>query len=495
MPRIAPAPAPESAGLFHRSYLLVTLGACALVFLAAFESMAVTTIMPLVSRELGGAALYALAFAGPLATGVIGMVAAGNWSDRRGPAGPLYASVALFVLGLLIAGTAGSMAALVAGRLVQGLGGGAMTVSLYVVVARVYPPVLHPRIFAAFSAAWVIPSLVGPFAAGLVAQLASWHWVFLGMVGLVVPALLMIVPAVRGLHGTTERKSTERKSTKRKSTERKSPKRESPDEGSPGDMSSAAPDRVRTPGGYGRLAWATLAALAVLGLNLSAEVPVAGGVLAAAAVAVALVAVRPLVPRGTLTARPGLPSVILTRGLASAAFFGAEVYLPYLLVERYVFPPTFAGLTLTGGALAWAAASAIQGRLGPRLNHRRAVRIGAGMVLGAVVLTLATTVLGWPAAVAIAGWVFAGGGMGLMYPRLSVMTLALSTKDTEGFNSSAMSIADSLGGALALAGTGIVFAVFTTTAASFAGVFALTAAIGVAAVVVAPRVARTSAGG
>src|SRR6478672_6503698 len=131
-----PTSVPESAGIFHRGYLLVTLGACALVFLAAFESLAVTTIMPLVSRELDGASLYALAFAGPLATGVIGMVAAGNWSDRRGPVGPLYASVALFVLGLLIAGSAGTMAALLAGRLVQGLGGGAVTVALYVVVAR-----------------------------------------------------------------------------------------------------------------------------------------------------------------------------------------------------------------------------------------------------------------------------------------------------------------------------------------------------------------------
>ena len=83
-----------------------------------------------------------------------------------------------------------------------------------------------------------------------------------------------------------------------------------------------------------------LAALAVLGLNLSARLPVAGGFVAVAAVVVALIAVRPLVPRGTLTARRGLPSVILTRGLASAAFFGAEVYLPYLLVERYDFSPT-----------------------------------------------------------------------------------------------------------------------------------------------------------
>ncbi|ABK05149.1 major facilitator superfamily MFS_1 [Arthrobacter sp. FB24] len=460
MQRSAPAEAPEKAGILHRHYLLVTAGACALVFLAAFESLAVTTIMPLVSRELDGAALYALAFAGPLATGVIGMVAAGNWSDRRGPVGPLYASVALFVLGLLIAGTAGSMAALVAGRLVQGLGGGGMTVALYVVVARVYPPLLHPKIFAAFSAAWVIPSLVGPFAAGIVAQAASWHWVFLGVVGLVVPALLMIVPALRGLRGVPEGSSD------------------------PGRWS------------YGRLAWAVLAALAVLGLNLSAQVPGAGGYLAAAAVVIALVAVRPLVPRGTLLGRRGLPSVILARGLVSAAFFGAEVYLPYLLVERYSFSPTFAGLTLTGGALAWAGASAVQGRLGAKLSNVRAMKIGSVMVLAAVALALVTTVLGWPAAVAIAGWISAGGGMGLMYPRLSVMTLAMSTPDTEGFNSSAMSIADSLGGALALATTGIVFTALTATTTaggvsggSFAGVFALTAAIAVVAVVVAPRVA------
>ena len=72
----------------------------------------------------------------------------------------------------------------------------------------------------------------------------------------------------------------------------------------------------------------------MLGLNLSAQVPGTGGVLAAGAVVVALVAVRPLLPRGALTARRGLPSVILARGLVAAAFSGTEVDLPYLLVER-----------------------------------------------------------------------------------------------------------------------------------------------------------------
>lgn len=455
LPAAGPEDGPTSGAILRRPYLWATIGSCALVFLTAFESLAVTTIMPLVSRELDGAALYALAFAGPLATGVIGMVAAGNWSDRRGPALPLYTSVALFVVGLLIAGSAATMGVLVTGRLVQGLGGGAITVALYVLVARVYPPVLHPKIFAAFAAAWVIPSLIGPVAAGVVAEVFSWHWVFLGVVFLVLPALAMIVPVLRGI--------------------------------------SREPDAEAARWDLGRLAWAALAAVAVLALNLSGQLEMgglalAGPLLACAAVVAALLAVRPLLPSGTLISRPGLPSVILSRGLVSAAFFGAEVYLPYLLIDRYDFAPALAGLALTVAAIAWATASMVQGRLGSRLSHRTAVCLGTAMVGGAIALVLATAALSWPAGVAIGAWFFAGGGMGLMYPRLSVMMLALSTRDTEGFNSSAMSIADSLGGALALAVTGLVFAAFATPAASFAGVFAFAALLAVAAMLVAPRV-------
>ena len=135
------------------AYGTVTIGAVALIFLAAMQSLAVTTVMPIVSDELNGAALYAVAFSGTLATSVIGMVAAGAWSDRSSPLKPLTAAVVLFVIGLVIAGMAATMPTLVIGRLIQGLGVGGQTVSLYVVVARVYPAALHGRVFAAFSAA------------------------------------------------------------------------------------------------------------------------------------------------------------------------------------------------------------------------------------------------------------------------------------------------------------------------------------------------------
>ncbi|WP_106397901.1 MFS transporter [Actinocorallia populi] len=446
------APEKTSSGVLSRTFLWTTIGSFALVFLAAFESVAVTAVMPAVSADLDGARLYAAAFAGPLATGVIGMVAGGMWADRRGPVAPLYASVALFSVGLVVCGLAPSMEALVAGRLLQGLGGGALTVTLYVVVARVYPEELHPKIFAWFAAAWVVPALVGPAAAGAVTDLLSWHWVFLGVVVLVALAMLMVVPSLGGL--------------------------------GPGEP--AADDAGRGPR---LLVWATLAALAVLALNLVSEIPRVGGLLVLASVAATLVAVRPLLPAGTLRARRGLPSVVLMRGMGAAAFFGADVYLPYLFTERYGFSPTLAGLTLTLGALAWSGASAVQGRLGERLPHALAVRIGMVLVFAAILPALLAALLGLHPAVPIAGWTVGGAGMGLMYPRLSTLVLGLSTPANRGFNSSAMSIADSLGGALTLALAGIVFASFATgSAGGFAAVFAFAALIGLVAALLAHRV-------
>lgn len=434
------------------TFLWITIGASALVFLGAFESLAVTTVMPVVSADLGGERLYALAFAGPLATGVIGMVAAGNWSDRRGPRAPLYTAVAAFVAGLLIAGLAPGMEVLVVGRFVQGLGSGAMMVALYVVVARVYAQERHPAIFAAFAAAWVVPSLIGPTVAAVVTDLWSWHWVFLGVVVLSLAALLMVVPALRGL--------------------------------SRGGDASA-------PWAFGRLGWSVLAAVAVLALNLVGDVPGIGPVLAAGAVVVALVAVRSLVPRGTLSARRGLPSVILVRGLMAGAFFGTQVYMPYLLTDQYALTPTLAGLALTGGALAWSTASTVQGRMGARLSSVTALRIGTVLVLTGIAIVLATAAFRWDALVIAAAWIVAGGGMGLMSPRSSVLTLLMSTPKNQGFNSAAMTVADSFGSAMVLAVTGALFAALATTADPFTAVFALAALIAAVAVVLAPRVAGT----
>src|SRR3954453_8878653 len=192
-------PAPATTPLLSPRYRFATVGMVSLVFLAAFEALAVATIMPTVSAELHARAWFSAAFSATLAASVVGMVAGGLWSDRTGPRLPLLASVAVFAFGLLLAGLAPDIGLFVAARFLQGLGAGAMTVALYVVVARIYDPVDHPRIFGAFAAAWVVPSMIGPTVAGLVQEAAGWRWVFLGVVALAVAATVMLLPGLRDL--------------------------------------------------------------------------------------------------------------------------------------------------------------------------------------------------------------------------------------------------------------------------------------------------------
>jgi MFS family permease len=440
-------------GILSPAYLATTVGMFGLIAFVAFEAMAVTTVMPTVARDLDGFALYALSFAAPLASGVVGMVGAGMWSDRTGPVGPLLSSMALFSLGLLVCGTAPTMELLIAGRVLQGLGGGALTVGLYVVVGLVYPSLLQPAIFASFAAAWVLPALFGPGLAALVAHAVGWRWVFLGTIALVVVALLLIAPALRRME--------------------------------------PHPEGTSTP--LARLGWAVVGAVAVLALELlgsASGLSVAG---ALGSLLLVFLALARLLPTGSLTGRRGLPAVVATRGLLSAGFFCAEAYIVYVLQDRWELTVGQAGIALTLVGVVWAASSQVQSRLGTRITHERAMQVGTAVVLAgiaALVLTVALRVAGGdlPAVLPVAAYVLAGAGMGFAYPRTGVAMLAESTDRDRGFNSSALSIADSLGAALALSVTGVAFAAAERAGTDpFLVVYALAAGVGVLGVLAAVR--------
>ncbi|TMR88627.1 MFS transporter [Nonomuraea basaltis] len=434
-------------------YRALSVGLVALVMLVAFEAMAVATAMPVVARELGGMHLYNLAFSATLAASVIATVLGGRWSDRRGPLEPISAGVATFVAGLLLAGFAPNMEVFVAGRFVQGLGAGSTQVALYVLVARVYPGALHPKVFALFSAAWVVPSMIGPTIAGFVVENADWRWIFLGVSLIVIPAALLL------WRGTAGR-----------------------------DLRAGSAESV--PGLGRKLVWATLTAVAAALIQYGSALKLAGLPLLAAGVVLLAVALPRLLLPGSLRAAPGLPTAPVLRGLAFGSLTAAQVLIPLMLMNERGLTPTGAGVVLTIGALGWSTGSWIKGR--GRMGHMTAIRGGAAMI--AIGLALVTLVLvdSVPIAVAYVAMAVAGFGIGVLHPTVSVLVLKMSAEGEEGQNSAAVGVGESVFTVVAVAVSG---ALFTATAESYAVGLAFTVALALLAFVLAPRFVRSAQAG
>jgi MFS family permease len=431
---VGPVGPVRRTGLLTGPYRTTTIGILLVVTLLAFEQMAVGTVMPVVARELHGLAMYAWGFSAVFITGLVGNVLAGGWADARGPARPLLTGLAVFVTGLVIAGTAPAMGWFVAGRAVQGLGSGLAVVPLYVIVAGVYPEASRPRVFAAMSAAWVVPSLVGPSVGGLVAEHLGWRWVFLGLIPLVLPAAAMIAPALRGsrAHGPLPRGRT-----------------------------------------LAAVVLAVGAALLLWGIDHRSPLALPG----LAGLAYGL---RTLLPRGTLRLGRGLPTAIAMRGLLMGTMAGTEAFIPLALVTRHHFSPTAAGVVLTVGALGWSAGSWWQGRSTGGSRARFAVLGAALLATGVAAIAVALATSGWAA---LPAWIVGGLGMGMAFPTLSVQVLNLSAPSEQGANSSALQISDTLGSSLAVGVAGAL-----VNAAGLGAGLAWTLVIALVAVTAAHRV-------
>lgn len=190
---------PLPGGIWSRPYRFLTLGLLLTVVAAAFEQLSVATTMPATVRDLGGLALYGWAFSAFMLTNIVGLTVGGGEVDRIGPLRPFVGGVALFALGLVVAGFAPIMPVLIAGRMVQGLGAGLLASALYATIGRVYPETTRPRMLALISSAYTLPSLIGPALAGLVADYLGWRWIFLGLAPVMPLAAALAVPAMRRL--------------------------------------------------------------------------------------------------------------------------------------------------------------------------------------------------------------------------------------------------------------------------------------------------------
>ncbi len=448
-----------TGGLWSPERRALSGGLVLTVTLVASEALAVGTVMPLVARELGGLELYGWVFSAFFLATLVGIVISGGLLDRGvGLAPPLAFGLACFAAGLALGGLAPSMPLLVLARVLQGLGAGFEPPVAYVAIGRVLPDALRPRMFAVLSTAWVIPGLVGPAIAGLVADALGWRWIFLGILPLIAVAAAITIPALAAV----DRRAAAAAPLAdlpgpSPGPSRKPPRGDVEGERRPDDLRIRAPLALATAAGAG---------LALAGLGALAESPAAAAALLAIGLAVGVPAFRRLTPPGTLVARPVLPAAVLLRGLLTFAFFAADAYVPLALVVVRGTTAAVAGLAFTAATLAWTGGAWIQARFVGRIGARTFVGVGFLVVLGGLGTTAAVLAPAVPLVVGIAGWGIAGLGMGLAYAPLSLTVLREARSGEEGFATAGLQLSDVVGTAT---GTGVGGALVAVIAGASAG--------------------------
>ncbi|WP_169743117.1 MFS transporter [Knoellia subterranea] len=451
-------PTPER--LFSARHFPVALGIVALVTLGAFENRATISIMPTAARALDGLAWFGPANAASMVTFMVAVAVGGRWVDRVGSRTVLLSGLATFAVAQVVTASAPSMTVFIAGRGISGVAEGLIDVSTLVFAARALPEHLRAKVFATFAAAWILPSLVGPGAAGAAEALIGWRLVFLLPSVLLVPAVLLILPGLR----------------------RVSPRR---------DASAPTPSDPAH-GTSGPLLPALGLATAVALLSVGGPLAFDGGPHRYAGLtslvigsALLVVTIRAALPAGTLRAAHGIPAVVALRTLLVIAFGGIGGYLPLMLDVTHDVGPALAGISLSVTGVFWAAGSAIHG-LDPvqrRLDAAARVRLGLTLIalggVGPVLLSL--DVIGLVPG--LTGWAVAATGMGLSSPSLATEIFTLAPEREQGQATAASQIGASLGSALTTAGGGALIAARHDTLDG--GVFALLMGISIATAVIA----------
>lgn len=447
-------PAASAPGVFDRQQRALTTGILLAITVVALEVLAVATVMPAAQRDLGGLRLYGWAFGGFMLASLVGIAWASREADRHGPARPLAVALAFFAAGLLIAGLAPSMLVLVIGRAIQGAGAGAMPAISYVAVGRGYPEATRPRMFALIATAWVVPGFAGPALAGVVAELASWRAVFVGLVPLLGLLAALTYPPLARL---------------------------------------GPPATHEPPTGAGlvsALRVAVGAAGALAGLSVGG---LWGASIAVAGLAVGLGPFRRLVPPGTLRAAPGIPAAIAGHGLLNLAFFGTEAFVPLMLTAVRGQSAIVAGIALTAATVAWTGGAWIQERAGERMPRRSTAMFGLLLLAAGCAGAAAGTDPRVPVVASIALWSVGGLGIGLAYQSYSLIVLAATSPGREGAAASSLKITEMLGAALGAGIAGVIVALDASDgprALFVQATFLLMAALSVAGALTALRVGR-----
>ncbi|MEW2399869.1 MFS transporter [Streptomyces sp. NPDC046862] len=319
--------------------------------LAALDSTIVSTAVPQIVGDLGGFSVFSWLFSGYLLAVTVTLPVYGKISDTFGRKPVLIAGTVLFLLGSLLCALAWNMAALIAFRIVQGLGGGALQGTVQTLAADLYPLKERPKIQAKISTVWATSAVAGPALGGVLAAYADWRWIFLINLPLGAVALWLLA---RHLHEPQRRTGGPRPRT---------------------DWAGAL--TVFACGGalltavvQGGVAWSWLSwpSITLLGTGL---------VLVVAFVAIERRAAEPIIP-GWVWRRRTIAAVNLALGALGFVMVAPTVFLPTYAQSVLGLAPIAAGFVLSVWTLSWPVSAALSQHVYRRIGFRNTAMLGIG---------------------------------------------------------------------------------------------------------------------
>src|ERR1700730_2069963 len=178
------------------------------VLLHSMNVLITATLLPSIVSDVGGSNLMSWPTTAFVASSIVAATSTGIVSSVVGSRRAFCGGV-IYAAGAILCALAPSIGLVIAGRFVQGLGGGLLSALAYVLVRNVFPEVLWPRIFGLFAGVWSVSVPTGPLIGGLFANYGNWRGAFFtitGVGGLLGLAALFILPANAASGDATEPK-------------------------------------------------------------------------------------------------------------------------------------------------------------------------------------------------------------------------------------------------------------------------------------------------
>jgi EmrB/QacA subfamily drug resistance transporter len=355
----------------------------AAMFMAALEGTVVGTAMPSIAARFGDLSNYGWVFSAYLLAQTVTSISFGRLADIAGRKAAIVLGLSIFIAGSLASGFAWSMGSLIAFRVVQGIGAGAILPLSMTIIGDLYPPNERGKAQSLIATVFGTSSVAGPIVGGVIVEQASWSWIFwinvpIGLIAIV--AFLRLLPKHEASH--------------------------------------QQPLNIR---GNLVLALTMAGALLAVGWAGSGKLDLAGTAVATSLL-LGLTFVRierrasSRIFEPSVWLHPGIAFANGSTALAAMSIIGLTAFLPLFMQVQLGSPPVVAGLALTAIAMGWPIGATVAGWYQLKIGLRRTMLFGA---VSHIVGTIAFVTLD-----SAAGFFHAAGGSFLMGLGMGLLTSA-----------------------------------------------------------------------